>query len=199
MLAGVFLLGWSALEAAVFVLVEAFLFLSLRAAAEITLEPRFGVMASTPARFAWEFFKHWLAAAFFIGLMVFVFGGVLVIPAFPDEEVAAFLAEDVRSPLFVGSLALLLGSLAVDTVRFARRVARGRSSGEMHRDDEGRRAALAVVLCLGLAGFWFGMAARMGLGTKVIALAVAGAVLFVEAAPGRATRLFQPPVPSGGS
>ena len=66
MLAGVFVLGWSPLEIAVFFLLEVFLFLSLRAAAEITLQSRFGVGAASAASFAWGFAKHRLVAALFI-------------------------------------------------------------------------------------------------------------------------------------
>ena len=193
MLAGVFLLGWSALEIAVFFLLEAWLFLSLRAAAEITLEPRFGVVATDPARFLWEFVKHWLVAAVFIGILVGGFGGFVVFPAFTEDAMHEFATEGIRNASLLVGLALLAGSIVFDTARFARRVAAGRKAEETAADDHGLRVALAKVACLAMASFWLGIAARVGLGPNIVAVGIAGAILYVEAVPERATRMFQPP------
>lgn len=192
MLVGVFLFDWSALEAAVFVLLEVFLFLSCRAAAEITLEPRFGVIARTRAEFAWELFKHWLAAAAFIGLIVFALAMAAVLPAFPDETRPALVAEMVGDPWFYVFLAVLVISILRDTMRFAARVAMGRSAETREKDDEDIRAAFAIAFVMAIGGIWFGVAAGLGLGPRVAALGVAAAVLYVEAAPRRATRMFTP-------
>jgi hypothetical protein len=195
MLAGVFVLGWSALEVAVFFLLEAFLFLSLRAAAEITLEPRFGVQAASAPAFAWEFAKHWMVAAIFIGLMVGGLGAFAVIPAFPEDDRIAFAAEGLWHPSFLIGVTLLAGSLVFDAALFSRRVAAGRAAAEVARDDHGIRMALANVVVLAMVSFWIGIAARVGLGPQVLALGIAGARLYVEAAPDRATRMFKPPGP----
>ena len=162
MLVGVFALGWSALEIAVFFLLEVFLFVSLRAAAEITLESRLGIQAVTVPSFVWEFAKHWLVAALFIGLIVGALGAFAVIPAFSKEARAAFLEEGMRSPSFLIGFALLAGSLVFDTALFARRVAAGRSAAERTRDDEGVRTAAATMACLIVASFGLGLVEKLG-------------------------------------
>ena len=196
MLAGVFGLGWSPLEIAVFFLLEVFLFLSLRAAAEITLEPRYGVQAMSAPAFAWEFAKHWLVAALFMALIVGPLGAFAVIPAFSAEARTAFLEDGIRRPSLLIGVALLAGSLVIDTAFFARRVAAGRSAAEQTRDDQQLRVALATVACLTVASFGLGVAELVGLGPQFLAIVIAGARLYVEAAPRRATRMFQPPSPA---
>ena len=193
MIAGVFVLGWSPIEIAVFFLLEAFLFLSLRAAAEITLEPRFGVQFSSTPGFVWEFFKHWLAAAAFMAILVGGFGAFAVMPAFAGESSARFFEDGWLRPSLVVGFSLLAGSLVFDTALFARRVAAGRSPEELARDDHGIRAALANVFLLAMASFWIGIAASVGLGPHVFVLGLAGVRLYVEAAPRRATKMFLPP------
>ena len=193
MLVGVFVLHWSALEIAVFFLVEATLFLSLRAAAEITIESGFGPSATTPARFAWEFVKHWLVAFAFIGLMIGIFGAFAVWPAFGDDATGGFREHALGDPSLLIGLALMAGSLVIDTALFARRVAAGRGAAESAQDTQSVRMALANVVFLALASFCLGIAGRIGLGPQALALAVAGARLYVEAAPRRATRMFAPP------
>jgi len=193
MLVGVFALGWSALEIAVFFLLEVFLFVSLRAAAEITLESRFGIQAMSGPEFAWEFAKHWIVAAVFIGLIVGGLGAFAVIPAFSAEARAAFMEVGIRRPSLLIGVALLAGSLVIDTAFFARRVAAGRSTAERTRDDEGVRMAAATVACLFAASFGLGLVEGIGLGPQYLAVTIAGARLYVEAVPGRATRMFQPP------
>ena len=196
MLAGVFGLGWSPLEIALFFLLEVFLFLSLRAAAEITLEPRFGVQAMSAPAFAWEFAKHWLVAAVFMALIVGPLGAFAVIPAFSAEARAAFMEDGIRRPSLLLGITLLAGSLVIDTALFARRVAAGRSAEERKRDDEAVRMALATMACLVAASFGLGLAEWTGLGPRYLAVVIAGARLYVEAVPRRATRMFQPPAPA---
>jgi hypothetical protein len=193
MLAGVFVLGWSPIEIAIFFLLEAFLFLSLRAAAEITLEPRFGVQATSAPGFAWEFAKHWLVAAVFMAVLVGGFGVFAVFPAFSGESRISFIEDGMLRPSFIVGLTLLAGSLVFDTALFARRVAAGRSPEDLARDDHGIRAALANVFLLAMASFWIGIAASLGLGPQVFVLGVAAVRLYVEAAPHRATKMFRPP------
>ena len=193
MIAGVFVLGWAPVEIAIFFLLEAFLFLSLRAAAEITLEPRFGVQFSSTPAFVWEFFKHWLAAAAFMAILVGGFGVFAVMPAFAGESSGRFIEDGFRHPSVIVGLSLLAGSLVFDTAMFARRVAAGRSPEELARDDHGIRAALANVFLLAMASFWIGIAASIGLGPQVFVLGLAAVRLYVEAAPRRATRMFLPP------
>jgi hypothetical protein len=195
LLVGVFVLHWSALAIAFFFLIEATLFLSMRAAAEITLESRFGVVATSPVRFAWEFLKHWLVAVVFIGLMIGIFGAFAVLPAFGDDETGSWREHGLTDPSLLVGLALMTGSLVIDTALFARRVAAGRAAAEQAQDDQSIRVALAGVVFLALGSFLIGIAGRLGLGPQALALAVVGARLFVEAAPRRAASLFAPPVP----
>ena len=197
MLVGVFALGWSPIEIAAFFLLEAFLFLSLRAAAEITLEPRFGVQFESTPAFVWEFVKHWLVAAACMAVLVGAFGVFAVFPAFSGESRAGFLEDGTLRPSFIVGVTLLAGSLVFDTALFARRVAAGRSPEELARDDHGVRAALANVVLLAMASFWLGFAANLWLGPKVFVLGLAAVRLYVEAAPQRATKMFRPPAPTG--
>jgi hypothetical protein len=193
MLAGVFVLHWSALEIAVFLLVEATLFMSLRAAAEITIESGF---TTSPARFAWEFAKHWLVAFVFIGLMIGIFGAFAVIPAFGDDATAAFREDGSRRASLVVALAVMTGSLIVDTALFARRVAAGRGATEQAEDVQSVRMALATVVFLAMGSFLLGIAGRLGLGPQALAIAIAVSRLYVEAVPRRAAALFAPPAPA---
>lgn len=197
MIAGVFVLGWSPMEIAVFFLLEAFLFLSLRAAAEITLEPRFGVQFSSTPAFVWEFAKHWLAAAAFMAVLVGGFGVFAVFPAFSGESRVSFIEDGRLRASFIVGATLLAGSLVFDTALFARRVAAGRSPEELARDDHGIRAALANVFLLAMASFWVGIAASIGLGPHVFVLCLAAVRLYVEAAPHHTTKMFRPPPPAG--
>jgi hypothetical protein len=196
MLAGVFGLGWSPLEIAVFFLLEVFLFLSLRAAAEVTVEAGSGVQAVSAPAFAWEFAKLWLVAALLIGLIVGSLGAFAVIPAFSAEARRAFLEDGIRRPTFLIGVALLAGSLVIDTALFARRVAAGRSAPERTRDDQQLRVAVATMACLTAASFGLGLAEWVGGGPQFLALAMAGTRLYVEAVPRRATKMFQPPAPA---
>ena len=196
MLAGVFVLGWSPLEIAVFFLLEVFLFISLRAAAEITLEPREGIQAMSAQAFAWEFTKHWLVAAAFIGLVIGALGAFAVVPAFSREARASFLQEGLFRPSFLVAFALLAASLVFDTALFARRVAAGRSPEEHKRDVQGVRMAAATVAGLFAASFGLGLLESTTLGPRYLALAIAGVRLFVEAVPRRATRIFEPTPPA---
>ena len=198
MLWGVFALGWPPLEIAVFFLVEAFLFLSLRAAAEISIDDRFGVGARSAPAVVGQIATHWLVAAPFIALLVGGFGAIAVIPAFPRQVWKAFLGEGMREPSFLVAIGLLAGSLIYDTALFARRVAAGRSTTEQAGDDEGIRLALAKVVLLGMASFWLGLAARLGLGPQALAVGIAGVLLAVEAVPHRVTRLLTPRVVTDG-
>ena len=129
----------------------------------------------------------------FIGLIVGALGAFAVIPAFSNEARAAFLAEGMRSPSFLIGFALLAGSLVFDTALFARRVAAGRSAAERTRDDEGVRMAAATMACLVVASFGLGLVEKFGLGPQYLAVTIAGARLYVEAVPRRATLMFQPP------
>lgn len=191
-LAGVFILGWPALEIAVFFLLEAFLFLSLRAAVEISLDPHYGVAARTPLAMAGQIAIHWLVAVPVIGIVIIAFGGFAVLPAFPADAWGLFLREGVRDPSFLGALAILTGSIVHDAARFAARIARGRGPGEKAKDDDGIRLALGKVFFLAMASFWMGLAARLGLGPQAVAVGVAGALLYAEAVPHRARRMFEP-------
>jgi hypothetical protein len=165
----------------------------MRAAAEITIESGF---ATSAGRFAWEFAKHFLVAFVFIGLMVGIFGAFAVLPVFGDEAAAALREDGLRRPSLLIGLALMAGKLIVDTALFARRVAAGRAAGEQAEDVQTVRMALATVVFLGLGSFFLGLASQLGLGPQALALAIAGARLYVEAVPRRATALFAPPAPS---
>ena len=133
MLVGVFVLGWSPLEIALFFLLEVFLFLSLRAAAEITIESRLGTTSAVA--FGWELVKHWLVAALFIGLIVGSLGAFVIVPFASAESRGAF--DAMSDPSFLIGITLLTGSLVFDTALFARRVAAGRSPEEVEGDAHG--------------------------------------------------------------
>jgi hypothetical protein len=187
-LTGVFILGWAPLEIAFFFLLEVFLFLSLRAAAEITVES--GLGRTSAAAFAWELVKHWLAAALIIGFLVGILGAFVVLPFASEESRSAF--DAMSDPSFLVGITLLTGSLVFDTALFARRVAAGRSPEEAARDVLSVRAALANVVLLVMASVWFGIFSVVGLGAKGLVIAMAVIRLYVEAAPRRATKVFRP-------
>jgi hypothetical protein len=191
MLTGVFAIGWPAHEVAVFFLLEAFLFLSLRAATEMSLDERYGVVARRPLQIASQISLHLLVTAPVSAVIVGGFGLFVLVP-FPDAPWSWFVREGIRDAPFLGALALLAGSIVYDTALFARRVAAGRSPEERTRDDEVKWVALARLPVLAISCYLLGVAAQAGLGPRALALAVAATVLYLEAVPRRAAQLFQP-------
>jgi hypothetical protein len=193
MLTGVFALGWPAHEVAVFFLLEAFLFLCLRAAAEMSLDERYGVVARRPLRVAAQIALHLLVTVPFSAIIVGLFGA-FALSTFPDAPWLWFVREGIREPSFLGAVALLAGSIVYDTALFARRVAAGRSPEERARDDEVKWLALARLPVLAISAGLLGVATLAGFGPRVLAVAVAATLLYVEAVPKRAAQLFQPKV-----
>ena len=193
MLAGVFALGWPAHEIAVFFLLEAFLFLSLRAATEISLDERYGAVDRRPWHVAAQIALHLLVTVPFMAFIVGMLGVFAVLP-FAGVAWETFVREGIREPSFLGAVALLAASIVYDTGRFARRIVAGRGPEERAQDDEAKWLALARPFVLVIASLLLGVAAQAGLGPRVLAVAVAATMLYVEAVPQRVARLVKPNV-----
>ena len=94
--AGVFVLGWPALDAAVFFALESWLFLSFRAAAEIALDER------TPGHgfFQTAFYTagYLVASLPFFAAFIGCFAGFVVLPAFPADAWEEFRTTAIHGP-----------------------------------------------------------------------------------------------------
>ena len=120
--AGVFAFGWSAFAAALFFLLESWLLMSLRAATEITIDPRYAGadLPTSTGDAVRKVLKHLSYVLFFMLLLVGLFAFFILFVAFSRADLVHFVTEEWRTPAVYGGFALLLVTLALDTVRFAR-------------------------------------------------------------------------------
>ena len=189
--AGVLVLGWPALDVAVFFVLESWLFMSFRAAAEVALDertPGHGLKETTLYTAGYV-----LMALPFLGAVVGCVAGLAIIPAFPDEAWEAFKTTGSREPSFRMAVAFLAASMVFDTARHVKRAAAGRTSGMRIADQ--REIRLVTVRMLVLVAGSFALGASAGSVDKALALVVAIAVVVVliEALPERFGRLLPAP------
>lgn len=187
--AGVLFLGWPVLDVALFFLLETWLFLTLRAGVELTLDPRNARWGESRGRQARRLAGNLLGAAVLLGLVIGVAGWAQVAVAFPRAEWQAFADGGWHEPTFLAALGLLVASHVIDAVRFARRIA-VRSESEREADDRGFRAMCARVVLVALAGIGLGLLSAVGLGAPALVIMIAAIVVWLEAAPEQAERLL---------
>lgn len=191
--AGVFVLGWPALDAAVFFVLESWLFVSFRAAAEVALDER------TPGHgfFQTAFYAagYLVAALPFFAAFLGCLAGFVIVPAFPAEDWEAFRATAVRKPPFLAAVGLLAASIIFDTLRHLRRAA-GRTAEE--RVNHQREVRLVTVRWMVLTAGSLALGAAAGSADKArsLVVAIAIAVVLIEALPERfGSMLPEPPEP----
>lgn len=185
---GVFFLAWPALDVMVFFLLEAWLFLTLRFALEVTFD-RPEARDLPAGRLVSDFLKHALTAGIALALLVGILVLVTVASSFGKAELAEFALRGWRSPSFLVALALMASSYAWEARDFALRC-RGRSDEERRSDNVRLRVVLARVLVVGLAGIFLGLAQALGVGGKVLVIVIACANVWLEASPERAEKML---------
>jgi hypothetical protein len=182
--AGVIALGWSAFAAALFFLAESWLLMSLRAAAEIVLNPRYAGkdLPKSTRDAVVQVLKHFAYVLPFMGLLLGFFAAFILTVAFTRADVARFFGLEWREPAVLGGFVLMVASLGADTVRFSRTLAKG--SGEpSDRDDLATKLAFYRVVALVPAAFLIGFAQALALGPAVLVLAIAVVSIAIEGAP----------------
>ena len=182
--AGVLALGWSAFAAASFFLAESWLLMSLRAAAEISLNPRYAGkdLPKSTRDAVVQVLKHFAYVLPFMGLLLGFFAAFILTVAFTREDLWRFLAQEWREPAVLGGFVLMVASLGADTVRFSRALStRGGEPSE--RDDLATKLAFYRVVALVPAAFLIGFAQSLALGPAVLVVAIAVVSIAIEGAP----------------
>ena len=87
------------------------------------------------------------------------------------------------------ALVFLISSHLWEGVRFVERV-RSRTEDERRQDTLAVRVMAARLMVVGAAPLWLAIASAVGQGGRLLVLLIAGAVLWLEAFPERANRLF---------
>jgi hypothetical protein len=184
---GVFFLRWPALDIVAFFLLEVWMFLTLRAAFELTFDR--DDTAALPVRsLVSEFGKYTLAGAAF-AVMIVVMMLVTVLATFPKEDLVGFLVHGWRTPSFLLALAPMVASHLWEARDFALRC-RTRSADERALDTTRMRVVFARLLVVALAGMFIGLAQAFGWEGQLLVLVISGAIVWLEAAPERAEALL---------
>jgi len=181
---GVLAFGWSALAAAIFFLAESWLFLSLRAAAGIALDPKYaGKDLPTDLRGAiGAVLKHLSYCLPFFALFLGLFIVFVLRIGFSNAQFAEFFGGGWRSTSVLAGGAVLLATLFVDTVQFARRCV-GATPEQRARDDQRLKLMFYRVPALVPAAFLLGPAAKFGYGAQALVVAIALVSVAMEAFP----------------
>ncbi len=182
---GVLAFGWPAFAAALYFIVESWLYLSLRASTEIVIDPKYAgkdLPRSTPDAVA-KIAKHLSYVLPFFAILLGLFAGFVMFAAFPKADWAAFAAGGWREPEVLWGFGVLLASVIADTVRHARRFAT-RTSAEAEAGDLSMKLMFyRVTFGLFPAAFLLGLAGRWGLAPPLIVLAIALISIAIEAIP----------------
>lgn len=189
---GVVALGWHPLDVLVFLFVETWLFLTLRAGTEGVLNRRFGDVPKTAAGALAQL-------ALFVPILGVVFAFVMGIVGLLVQQLA-FGAEDWRvfqetaawrTPLYRIALGLVVIEQLGEAVAFAVRLAR--SAGPEIADDLHLQRMVQRVVFLAAAGLAAGVAPAAG--ARGVVVAIAAAMFLWEAWPDEAA----PPAPAGAA
>ncbi len=191
--AGVLFLGWLPLDFLLFLLLETWLFLTLRMGVEGALNRSFGPV---PKTLGGKLGQIALLTAMSGAVMAFVLGLVAIVLrtlAFGDAEWRQFIQGAVwRTPWFRIGLLLMALEQAVEVARFAVRIAPLPAPDEAD-DRHLQRMALRVVF-LTMAGFAAGVAPAGGTAGRSVVIALAVAMVLFEAWPEERGTPPAPPV-----
>jgi hypothetical protein len=194
--AGVLFLGWGALDFLLFLVLETWLFITLRMGVEATLSPAMGKVPPTTAGKIGELALMLVMSGAVVGL---VLGLVCVLVrqfAFRDADWQRFLEAAVwTTPAFRIALLLLLLDLAWDAGRFAIRVA-SRPAPDLADDLQLQRVVMRVTV-LAAAGVAAGLSPFSSGGGRAIVVALAAAMVLLDAWPDDA--VDQPEDPAAAS
>jgi hypothetical protein len=188
---GVLAFNWSAMNIAVFFLLESWLFLSTRLAIEVTFDPHFGGGSSPQSSWRGVMTTLWMFAlsAIVCGVLVFGFGGFIIAFAFQAEEWHRFVTERWARPSFLLSLLALTSDVFLDGIDFKRRLLE-RSPAEKRMDDLQTRVMFYRVGILMMACMIIGLAGSVGLGGPVLVIVIMISLVYVDLFPHRAVKIF---------
>jgi hypothetical protein len=185
-LAGVWLLGWPAILALLYYLLEIWLYLSLRASVSLALDDAGGTPAARAVL---------AAAGMHLLLVAPLIGAVLGLVAWFAVRMVADGWSELgahRWELAAGVAAVAVFAL-VDALQYMRHRIAGRRSTE----DQLREVAIAYrAACLTLAGIPIYFLVPRGYDAYALVLFIAAASVWIEAAPRHATRAFGMPARS---
>lgn len=181
--AGVFLLGWSAVNAVLYYLIETWLFFSLRASVEITFDSDLREKHGLTGR---QLFaaaaKRFLVVAPLFGLIIFMLTVMVFVALAAQWSWAEMAAAD-----FLGAVLALAVFLFIEVVGFGRRYLAGLTD----REDQLREGAMFYrTACLVLVGVPAFLLSATGYAAEVLVLVLALASIWVEGAPRHVTKLF---------
>lgn len=179
---GVFLLGWPAFQAALFFLLESWLFLSFRCAVEITIDPRYAGAAGVPTG-TLAILRGVLISVPFsavaMGVLVGMFGWPVVTTVFSPADWQELLDVRWRAPSFLGGLAALVVTNAFEAVGHARRFST-RTAAEAERDDLRTAAMFYRIVGLMATTIGLGVVQSFGSGPQLIVVGMALVTVYVE-------------------
>src|SRR5262245_47517634 len=181
---GVVVLGWPAVEVAIFFLLDTWLFLTARASCDIALDTKFGGSKDASP---WAVAKVAPVGAVTVALFVAMFGGIPLVMALPAAEWQAM--GGLRRPVFLVSFLFLAASHLYDTVGFVRRF-QSRTEEERRWDALASRVVIARMFVLVVAPFGLQLASLVGMAGRALVLLISGAILWLEAFPERADRIL---------
>lgn len=184
--AGVLVLGWPAIEVAIFFLLDTWLFLTVRGSCDIAFDRAFGGKKDASL---WTVAKLAPVGAVVVGIAVGMFGGIPLVMALPAWEWQA--AGGLASRAFLLSFAFLLVSHLYDAVRFVRRY-HSRTEEERRQDALAVRVVMARLFVLVVAPFVLQFASLIGMAGRALVLLISGGILWLEAFPERADRILGP-------
>ena len=187
---GVLFFGWPALQLAVYFVIESWLMLSLYATADLSFNPKYGGRAPQSLREAViEPLPQFLAAAGLIGVLVGLFGGILIVGAFAQDEWTEFLQTGWDEPSFLLGLALLTASCLFEAIHFAQRIAT-RTPAQAQHDDLRIASLFYRVVLLFMASGGLGLTAQFAFAPMLFAIALGIVLTFFEGLPYSAAALL---------
>jgi len=188
---GVLAFGWAPMNIAVFFLLESWLYLTSRAAIEVTFDPHFAGADLPVTR--WDAIRKtiWmlLLASVACGVLVVGFGGVMVLLAFPVERWRTFLAQDWKRLSFLVSLLGLAVDVIVDAIDLQGRL-QDRTVAERRADDLRVRVMFYRVGALMVACLAIGLASSVGVGGSVLVFVISLILVYVDLFPRRLVKIF---------
>jgi hypothetical protein len=180
--AGVLFLGWHPLDFLLFIFLETWLFITLRAGVEATFNRSFGPVPQTVAGKVGQL----IGLTAMVGVVLAGVLGLLAIVvrqfAFGDAEWQHFVEAAVwRTPVFKLGLALLLVEQVWDAARFGIRIAPLPAPTEA--DDRQLQRVVLRVTFLAVAAFAAGLIPPSAAAGKSLVIAMAVAMVLLEAWP----------------